>query len=171
MCRCCWWSEEDKWYTWDHWGGIRRHWSSISMLVSQFWYFVAHAETTDVDIYPLLWLGPSIANVDRKYIEKFFHLKSLLPAVLQEISGVPKIKEGFNPATWMLDATNAAVESHLKVDFAEIYQQSTLFGFVISLFHESNKLFNLIGLKLDLHFCCLSTETVNLYRMAGITRS
>ncbi|KAG0593524.1 hypothetical protein KC19_1G336100 [Ceratodon purpureus] len=43
------------------------------------------------------------------------------------IHGVPKIKEGSNPATWMLEATSAEVESHLKIDFAEIYQKSPLF--------------------------------------------
>jgi hypothetical protein len=51
----------------------------------------------------------------------------MVPVVTQAIEGVPKIKEGSNPATWMLEATSAAVESHLKIDFAEIYQQSPLF--------------------------------------------
>lgn len=44
-----------------------------------------------------------------------------------DIPGVPKIKEGFNPATWMLEATSSAVELQLKIDFAEIYKQSSLF--------------------------------------------
>lgn len=77
------------------------------------------------------------------------YLTPLLPAVVQEIPGVPKIKEGFNPATWMLEATNEAVESHLKVDFAEIYQQSSLFRFVdFYLCFIICCSFNLIGFKL-----------------------
>jgi hypothetical protein len=51
----------------------------------------------------------------------------MVPVVTQAIEGVPKIKEGSNPTMWMLEATSAAVESHLKIDFAEIYQQSPLF--------------------------------------------
>nr|PNR44019.1 hypothetical protein PHYPA_016402 [Physcomitrium patens] len=43
-----------------------------------------------------------------------------------EIPGVPKIKEGFNPATWVLESTSAAVELQLQLDFAEIYRQSSL---------------------------------------------
>ncbi|KAG0620558.1 hypothetical protein M758_4G225500 [Ceratodon purpureus] len=44
-----------------------------------------------------------------------------------ELPGVPKIKEGFNPATWMLEATSPAVESQLQVDFSDVYKQSSLF--------------------------------------------
>lgn len=46
---------------------------------------------------------------------------------LQAVPGVPKIKEGYNPATWMLEVSTASVESTLNVDFAEIYQESTLY--------------------------------------------
>ncbi|KAL9684788.1 hypothetical protein QQ045_022229 [Rhodiola kirilowii] len=45
----------------------------------------------------------------------------------QAIPGVPKIQEGHNPATWMLDVTNPSVEAHLDVDFADIYANSTLY--------------------------------------------
>ncbi|GAA0140844.1 ATP-binding cassette [Lithospermum erythrorhizon] len=44
------------------------------------------------------------------------------------INGVPKIKEGYNPATWMLDVTSAAQEVALGVDFAELYKSSELYG-------------------------------------------
>ncbi|CAI0410734.1 unnamed protein product [Linum tenue] len=37
------------------------------------------------------------------------------------------IQEGTNPATWMLDVSSSAVESHLDVDFAEIYSHSELY--------------------------------------------
>jgi hypothetical protein len=46
---------------------------------------------------------------------------------LQEIPGVPRIKEGYNPATWMLDVTSNMVEQQLSIDFAEIYRCSDLY--------------------------------------------
>ncbi|GAB2300384.1 ABC transporter G member 32 [Dionaea muscipula] len=44
-----------------------------------------------------------------------------------EAVGVPKIRPGYNPATWMLEVTSTAEESRLGVDFAEVYQKSNLF--------------------------------------------
>ncbi|RVW28717.1 Pleiotropic drug resistance protein 1 [Vitis vinifera] len=43
------------------------------------------------------------------------------------IEGVSKIKDGYNPATWMLEATTAAQEATLGVDFTEIYKNSDLY--------------------------------------------
>ncbi|KAK2646917.1 hypothetical protein Ddye_022112 [Dipteronia dyeriana] len=43
------------------------------------------------------------------------------------ICGVPKIKDNYNPATWMLEVTSKSVEAELGVDFAEIYNASTLY--------------------------------------------
>ncbi|KAK1300229.1 Pleiotropic drug resistance protein 2 [Acorus calamus] len=45
----------------------------------------------------------------------------------EAIPGVPKIRDGYNPATWMLEVTSAAVETNLDVDFAEIYATSSLY--------------------------------------------
>ena len=45
----------------------------------------------------------------------------------QAIPGVPKIKDGYNPATWMLDISTPQVESQLDVDFADIYANSSLY--------------------------------------------
>ncbi|KAM6576200.1 hypothetical protein CsatB_028037 [Cannabis sativa] len=45
----------------------------------------------------------------------------------EAIPGIPKIKEGYNPATWMLDVTSNATETQLNVDFAELYANSTLY--------------------------------------------
>ncbi|KAF5818766.1 hypothetical protein HanXRQr2_Chr02g0069821 [Helianthus annuus] len=45
----------------------------------------------------------------------------------QSIQGVNKIKDGQNPATWMLDVTSSTVEAQLGVDFAEIYANSDLY--------------------------------------------
>eukprot|EP00250_Pteridium_aquilinum_P022353 c25359_g2_i2 orf=102-4673(+) len=45
----------------------------------------------------------------------------------ESIPGVPKIKEGYNPATWMLEVTSQSVETHLGVDFADIFRNSALY--------------------------------------------
>uniref|UniRef100_A0A7I4DSN0 ABC transporter domain-containing protein n=1 Tax=Physcomitrium patens TaxID=3218 RepID=A0A7I4DSN0_PHYPA len=44
----------------------------------------------------------------------------------EAIPGVQKIKEGVNPATWMLEASSVSVETQLGIDFAEIYAESSL---------------------------------------------
>ncbi|XP_010532489.1 PREDICTED: ABC transporter G family member 41-like isoform X2 [Tarenaya hassleriana] len=44
----------------------------------------------------------------------------------ENIPGVPKIKEGCNPATWMLDITSLSSEKRLGIDFAHEYE-STLY--------------------------------------------
>ncbi|GJV89909.1 AAA+ ATPase domain-containing protein [Tanacetum coccineum] len=45
----------------------------------------------------------------------------------EDINGVNKIKDGYNPATWMLEVTSGAQESALGVNFAEIYKSSELY--------------------------------------------
>lgn len=44
--------------------------------------------------------------------------------LLQSIPGVTKIKDGYNPATWMLEVSSSAIEAQLDVDFAEIFANS-----------------------------------------------
>ncbi|KAK3033865.1 hypothetical protein RJ639_032770 [Escallonia herrerae] len=43
------------------------------------------------------------------------------------IDEVPKIKDGYNPATWMLDVTSASQEAALGVNFTEVYKNSELY--------------------------------------------
>ncbi|KAL8505058.1 hypothetical protein ACS0TY_016317 [Phlomoides rotata] len=45
----------------------------------------------------------------------------------EAIPGVPKIEDGYNPATWMLDISTSTAESQLGVDFADIYANSPLY--------------------------------------------
>ncbi|RZC82275.1 hypothetical protein C5167_045056 [Papaver somniferum] len=45
----------------------------------------------------------------------------------EAIPGVPKIRDGYNPATWMLDISSASMEAQLDVDFGEVYANSTLY--------------------------------------------
>ncbi|KAL0415301.1 UNVERIFIED_CONTAM: Pleiotropic drug resistance protein 1 [Sesamum latifolium] len=43
------------------------------------------------------------------------------------IPGVSKIKDGYNPATWMLEVTASAQEMALGIDFAQVYKNSELY--------------------------------------------
>ena len=43
---------------------------------------------------------------------------------MQAVQGVPKIEEGINPATWMLEVTTVGSESKLGVNFTDIYNHS-----------------------------------------------
>lgn len=45
----------------------------------------------------------------------------------KEINGVPKIRDGYNPATWMLEVTSIAQETALGVNFTDVYKNSELY--------------------------------------------
>ncbi|KVH98014.1 hypothetical protein Ccrd_023769 [Cynara cardunculus var. scolymus] len=45
----------------------------------------------------------------------------------EDIDGIAKIKDGYNPATWMLEVSTSAQEMALNVDFTEIYRNSDLY--------------------------------------------
>ncbi|KHN45207.1 Pleiotropic drug resistance protein 1 [Glycine soja] len=55
------------------------------------------------------------------------HHCSDLIQYFEAIQGVPKIKEGYNPATWMLEVTSAGTEASLKVNFTNVYRNSELY--------------------------------------------
>ncbi|XP_050281946.1 pleiotropic drug resistance protein 2-like isoform X4 [Quercus robur] len=55
------------------------------------------------------------------------HHSQKLVDYFEAIPYVPKIKDGYNPATWMLEISSPAVEAQLVVDFAEIYANSELY--------------------------------------------
>ncbi|OAY53076.1 ABC transporter G family member 36 isoform X3 [Manihot esculenta] len=63
----------------------------------------------------LIYSGPLGQNSQK--IIKYF----------EEIPGVPRIKERQNPAAWMLEASSAATEVRLGIDFAEHYKSSALY--------------------------------------------
>jgi hypothetical protein len=46
---------------------------------------------------------------------------------IQAIEGVTKIKDGYNPATWMLEVTTVSQEQLLGIDFSGIYKKSKLY--------------------------------------------
>ncbi|MQM00815.1 hypothetical protein Taro_033553 [Colocasia esculenta] len=45
----------------------------------------------------------------------------------ESVDGVKKIKDSYNPATWMLEVTTIAQEESLGISFAEYYKNSDLF--------------------------------------------
>ncbi|CAN6183585.1 unnamed protein product [Urochloa humidicola] len=51
----------------------------------------------------------------------------VLVEYFEAIPGVPKITEGYNPATWMLEVSSPIAEARMNVDFAEIYANSALY--------------------------------------------
>ncbi|KAK3408153.1 hypothetical protein EUGRSUZ_J00451 [Eucalyptus grandis] len=63
----------------------------------------------------VIYVGP-LGERSHKLVEYF-----------EAVPGVPKIKEGYNPATWMLDVSATSVEAQLDVDFADIYANSDLY--------------------------------------------
>ncbi|CAD5187842.1 unnamed protein product [Musa acuminata subsp. malaccensis] len=63
----------------------------------------------------LIYAGP-LGPKSRKLVEFF-----------EAIPGVPKIKDGYNPAAWMLEVTSLMLENRLGMDFADYYRKSKLF--------------------------------------------
>ncbi|KAL5221098.1 hypothetical protein ABZP36_025811 [Zizania latifolia] len=57
----------------------------------------------------------------------------------EAIPGVPRIKEGQNPAAWMLDISSRTAEYEIGVDYAEIYQSSSLYRENMLLIDELGK--------------------------------
>ncbi|XP_075642098.1 pleiotropic drug resistance protein 1-like isoform X1 [Castanea sativa] len=55
------------------------------------------------------------------------HRASLLISYFEGIPGVKKIRDGINPATWMLEVTTAAQEAALGVNFSDVYNNSELY--------------------------------------------
>ncbi|XP_060173834.1 pleiotropic drug resistance protein 1-like [Lycium barbarum] len=45
----------------------------------------------------------------------------------ESMPGVSKIKDGYNPATWMLEVTTSAQEMMFGVDFTDLYKKSDLY--------------------------------------------
>ncbi|KAK9723827.1 hypothetical protein RND81_05G028100 [Saponaria officinalis] len=55
------------------------------------------------------------------------HNSHKLVEYFEGIPRVPKLKEDYNPATWMLDVTSPQAEAELNVDFAELYANSKVY--------------------------------------------
>ncbi|ONK80704.1 uncharacterized protein A4U43_C01F20830 [Asparagus officinalis] len=61
------------------------------------------------------------------YVGPLGHNSCDLISYFESVNGVSKIKDGYNPATWMLEVTTMAQEEMLGVNFTEVYKNSDLF--------------------------------------------
>ncbi|XP_058112242.1 pleiotropic drug resistance protein 1-like isoform X3 [Magnolia sinica] len=61
------------------------------------------------------------------YVGPLGHNSCHLIKYFEGINGISKIKDGYNPATWMLEVTTPAQEEALGVNFCEIYRNSELY--------------------------------------------
>ncbi|GAY62366.1 hypothetical protein CUMW_217170 [Citrus unshiu] len=61
------------------------------------------------------------------YVGPLGRHSSHLIKYFEGIRGVCKIKDGYNPATWMLEVTAPSQETALGIDFADIYKSSELY--------------------------------------------
>ncbi|GAV70531.1 ABC_tran domain-containing protein/ABC2_membrane domain-containing protein/PDR_assoc domain-containing protein, partial [Cephalotus follicularis] len=60
------------------------------------------------------------------YVGQLGRQSSHLIKYFEDIDGVPKIKDGYNPATWMLEITSAAQETAIGLNFTDVYKNSEL---------------------------------------------
>ncbi|KAM3267327.1 hypothetical protein P3S67_032499 [Capsicum chacoense] len=76
-------------------------------------------------------MGVTLSNETRRtndiYVGPLGRHSCHLIKYFESMPGVTKIKDGYNPATWMLDVTTSAQEMMLGVDFADLYEQSDLY--------------------------------------------
>ncbi|XP_059456012.1 pleiotropic drug resistance protein 1-like [Corylus avellana] len=61
------------------------------------------------------------------YVGPLGRHSSHLIKYFESIEGIRKIKDGYNPATWMLEVTTSGDEMALGVDFTTVYQNSELY--------------------------------------------
>ncbi|KAJ4821384.1 ABC transporter G family member 36 [Rhynchospora pubera] len=61
------------------------------------------------------------------YVGPLGRNSSELIEYFEAVPGVPKIKDGYNPATWMLEVTTGSQEEALGVDFTQLYKNSELY--------------------------------------------
>ncbi|XP_044978700.1 ABC transporter G family member 45-like [Hordeum vulgare subsp. vulgare] len=66
-------------------------------------------------------------------------LSSNMSNYFEDIPGVPRIKDGQNPASWLLDVTSHTTEYKIGVDYAEIYRNSSLYRENMLLIEELGK--------------------------------
>ncbi|KAF3959728.1 hypothetical protein CMV_015485 [Castanea mollissima] len=73
------------------------------------------------------------------YVGPLGHHSSHLIKYFESIEGVKKIKDGYNPATWMLEVSSSAEEITLGVDFTNVYKNSELYRRNKALIQELSK--------------------------------
>ncbi|KAK8340930.1 hypothetical protein V6Z12_A08G131200 [Gossypium hirsutum] len=91
------------------------------------------------------------------YVGPLGHNSCELIKYFEGIEGVSKIKDGYNPSTWMLEISTAAQEMALGVDFADVYKNSELYKRNKALIEQLNMPSR--GAK-ELHFCTQYSQSV-----------
>ena len=71
-------------------------------------------------------LNFSLSILPSNFVNECIVSNSTLTDLCQAIPGVHKIKEKYNPATWMLEASSVGTEVKLGMDFAQYYKSSSL---------------------------------------------
>ncbi|KAK4559269.1 hypothetical protein RGQ29_008487 [Quercus rubra] len=85
-----------------------------------------HQPSIDIsDAFDELYLLKS--GGEEIYVGPIGHRASLLISYFEGIRGVKKIRDGINPATWMLEVTTAAQEAALGVNFSDVDNNSELY--------------------------------------------
>ena len=80
-------------------------------------------------------LGPNSCNMIKYFEVRVPNFECIftrweqkkLYSLSQAIPGVPRIKEGQNPAAWMLNVSSNTTEYEIGLDYAEIYRRSSLY--------------------------------------------
>ncbi|KAK8664212.1 hypothetical protein V6N13_084010 [Hibiscus sabdariffa] len=93
------------------------------------------------------------------YVGPLGHHSKHLIDYFEGIEGVSKIKDGYNPATWMLEVSTTAQELTLGVDFADIYKKSDLYRRNKALIEDLSKPAPVIALMFGTLFWDLGTKT------------
>ncbi|XP_058112249.1 pleiotropic drug resistance protein 1-like [Magnolia sinica] len=73
------------------------------------------------------------------YVGPLGHNSFHLIKYFEGINGISKIRDGYNPATWMLEVTSPVQEEALGVDFAVMYKNSELYRRNKALIEELSK--------------------------------
>ncbi|PIA65376.1 hypothetical protein AQUCO_00100685v1 [Aquilegia coerulea] len=86
-----------------------------------------------------------------------------LISYFEGVEGVSKLKDGYNPSTWMLEVTGGAQEEILKINFTDVYKKSELYRRNKTLIKELST--PLPG-SIDLHFSTKYAQSFFIQCMA-----
>lgn len=79
-------------------------------------------------LYSILVSSPEsgCSTIEHAYTDQLGCIEGFCAHCMQSVEGVPRIAEGLNPATWMLEVTTPGMEDKLGISFAEQYANSHL---------------------------------------------